>query len=138
MVSTVPPYRTLTPADSTSYLVYPKPGSLRFTLCSPSLPAPQDAPALPETDQAAIHGAIWYETGSVCALATAERHLGHVVVTAQGWIAFDGTHSNPAGDGFDELGSFVDVIEAKSAVEEAIGFRRRPWERQSGATTLTM
>ena len=96
------------------------------------------ARALPEKDKAAIHGAIWYETANVCALASAERHLGHVVVTAQGWIAYNGTHANPAGDGFDELGSFVDVIDAKAAVEEALGFRRRPWERQSGATPLTM
>ena len=78
-----------------------------------------------------MHGAIWYETESVCALASAERHLGHIVVTAQGWIAYDGTHTNPAGDGFDELGSFADVIEAKAAVEEALGFRRTTWERQS-------
>jgi hypothetical protein len=97
-----------------------------------------DARALPETNKAAMHGAIWYETASVCALASAERHLGHVVVTAEGWIAYDGTHTNPAGDGFDELGSFEDLIEAKAAVEAAQGFRRQPWERQSGATPLTM
>jgi len=97
-----------------------------------------DARALPETDKAAIHGAIWYETETVCALASAERHLGHAVATAQGWIAYDGTHPNPAGDGFDELGIFGDVVEAKAAVEAALGFRRRPWGRQSGATPLTM
>jgi hypothetical protein len=97
-----------------------------------------DARALPETDKAAMHGAIWYETESVCALAGAERHLGHVVVSADGWIAYDGTHTNPAGDGFDELGSFAHVVDAKAAVEEALGFPRRPWERQSGATPLTM
>ena len=97
-----------------------------------------DAKTLLDPDKAAIHGAIWYETESVCALASAERHLGHVVVTAQGCIAYDGTHTNTAGDGFDELGCFRDVIEAKAAVEEALGFCRRPWERQSGATPLTM
>ena len=96
------------------------------------------ARALPETDQAAIQGAIWYETESVCALATAERHLGHIEATPEGWIAYDGIHINPAGDGFDELGSFADVMEAKAAVEEALGFRRRPWQGQSGATTLMM
>ena len=97
-----------------------------------------EARTLPEAHQAQIHGAIWYETESVCALASGERHLGHIVVTAQGWIAYDGTHTNPAGDGFDELGSFEDLIEAKAAVEAAQGFRRQPWERQSGATPLTM
>lgn len=81
-----------------------------------------------------MRGVIWYETESVCALASAERHLGHVVITAEGWIAYDGTHTNPAGDGFDELGSFVDVMEAKAAVEEALGFSRRSWERESAAT----
>jgi hypothetical protein len=85
-----------------------------------------------------MHGVIWYETDSVCALASAERHLGHVEVTAQGCIAYDGTHTNPAGDGFDELGCFGDITQAKAAVEEALGFRRRSWERQSGATPLTM
>jgi hypothetical protein len=97
-----------------------------------------DAQALPNRDKAAIHGAIWYETGSVCALASAERHLGHIVVTRQGWIAYDGTHTNTAGDGFDELGCFRDVVDAKAAVEEALGFRRQSWERQSGATLLRM
>ncbi len=101
-------------------------------------PRASDARALPETDQAAMHGAIWYETERVCALASAERHLGHVEVTEQGCIAYDGTHTNPAGDGFDELGSFGDVNEAKAAVEEALGFRRRPWERRFAATALTM
>jgi hypothetical protein len=85
-----------------------------------------------------MHGVIWYETASVCALANAERHLGHVVVTEQGYFAYDGTHTNPAGDGFNELGCFGDVMEAKAAVEEAVGFGRRPWEGQSSATPLTM
>jgi hypothetical protein len=97
-----------------------------------------DARALPEADKAAMQGAIWYETESVCALATAERHLGHIAATAQGWIAYDGTHPNPAGDGFDDLGVFGDVKEAKAAVEAALGFRRRSWESQSGSTPLTM
>jgi hypothetical protein len=101
-------------------------------------PRASDAREFPETDKAAIHGAIWYETESVCALASAERHLGHVEVTERGCVAYDGTHTNTAGDGFDELGSFGDVNEAKAAVEEALGFRRRPWERQFGATPMTM
>jgi hypothetical protein len=84
-----------------------------------------------------MHGIIWYETESVCALASAERHLGHVVVIAKRWIAYDGTHTNPAGDGFAELGSFRNVSEAKAAVEEALGLSRRPWERESAAA-LTM
>jgi len=85
-----------------------------------------------------MRGVIWYETASVCALANAERHLGHVVMTEKGYIAYDGTHTNPAGDGFNELGCFRDVIKAKAAVEEALGFRRQSWERRSGATPLTM
>ena len=97
-----------------------------------------DARALPATDKTAMHGVIWYATANVCALANAERHLGHVVVTAEGCIAYDGTHANAAGDGFNELGCFGDVIEAKAAVEEALGFRRRPWEEQSAAAPLTM
>jgi hypothetical protein len=105
-----------------------------FTLCS----GDSDARALPEKDNAAMHNVIWYEAESVCALASAERHLGHIVVTAQGWIAYDGTHTNPAGDGFDELGRFGDVMEAKTAVEVALGFRRRAWERESAAKLLTM
>ena len=80
-----------------------------------------------------MHGIIWYETESVCALASAERHLGHVVLISRRWVAYDGTHTNPAGDGFAELGTFRDVTEAKAAVEKALGFRRRPWERESAA-----
>ena len=80
---------------------------------------------------------IWYETEGVCALASAERHLGHVVLIERRWIAYDGTHTNSAGDGFAELGNFSDETEAKAAVEEALGFRRRPWERESAAA-LTM
>jgi len=97
-----------------------------------------DARTVPAKDKAAMRRVIWYETAGVCGLADAERHLGHVVATPQGWIAYDGTHTNAAGDGFKELGCFGDVVGAKAAVEEALGFRRRPWEQQSGATLLTM
>lgn len=97
-----------------------------------------DTRALPERDKAVIHGAIWYETESVCALASAERHLGHIVMTAHGWMAYDGTHTNLDGDGFDQLGIFEDVVDAQAAVEKALGFRRHDWERQSAATALTM
>lgn len=105
-----------------------------FTLSSHDLAAR----SLPATDKAAMHGVIWYETATVCALASAERHLGHVVVTDEGWVAYDGTHTNAAGDGFDELGRFDDVIEAKAAVEEALGFGGRSWEQYSGPMLLTM
>lgn len=97
-----------------------------------------DARALPEKDRAVIHGAIWYETESVCALASSERHLGHIVMTSHGWMAYDGTHTNADGDGFDQLGIFEEAIEAQAAVEKALGFRRHHWERESAATTLTM
>jgi hypothetical protein len=101
-------------------------------------PRGSDARSLFETDNASTPSVIWYETASVCALASAERHLGHIVVTTDGCAAYDGTHTNSAGNGFRELGVFRDIIQAKAAVEEALGFRGQPSEGRSEAPLLTM
>jgi hypothetical protein len=101
-------------------------------------PRGSDARSLFETDNASTPSVIWYETASVCALASVERHLGHIVVTAEGCAAYDGTHTNSAGNGFRELGVFRDMVEAKAAVEEALGFRGRLSEGRSATPPLTM
>jgi hypothetical protein len=75
--------------------------------------------------------AIWYESASVCALADSERYLGHAVRTEQGWNAFDGTHLNPSGTGFGELGNYGDLAGAKAAIEAAVGLQGRRLEALS-------
>lgn len=72
-----------------------------------------------------LAAATWYETAVLCVLTDAERYLGHAVRTAQGWAAYDGTHPNPEGNGFNELGSFMDIADAKVAVEDSAGFCRQ-------------
>ena len=69
---------------------------------------------------------VWYETSNVCALASAERHLGHAVRTSRGWTAYDGTRTNMPADGFKELGTFVDIADAKIAIEDSLGINRPP------------
>lgn len=66
--------------------------------------------------------AVWYESPGVCALADAERHLGHAVRSFRGWVAYDGTHLNPEGNGFNHLGTFAELPDAKAAIEDAVGF----------------
>ena len=85
--------------------------------------------------------AVWYEASNVCALADAERHLGHAVRASQGWVAYDGTHSDAATEGFKELGTFGNIAEAKIAIEYSLGFCQRPsrservWAPYSGWAT---
>jgi hypothetical protein len=55
----------------------------------------------------------------VCALADEERHLGHVVRTGGRWHAFDATHANQKGTGFRPLGTYISLLAAKEAVEQA-------------------
>lgn len=64
----------------------------------------------------------WSDSAEICALSGAGRHLGHVVRSGSCWIAFDGTHPNRTGKGFQLLGTFPSVSEAKQAVERASGY----------------
>ena len=75
--------------------------------------------------------AIWYESLDVCVLADEDRHLGHAMRTPLGWTAYDGTHLNTTKNGFNKLGTFRDVAEAKVAVEDSSGFCRRQTGSQS-------
>jgi hypothetical protein len=61
----------------------------------------------------------WRNAEFVCALADADRHLGHLIKTEE-WHAYDATHSNEASKGFEYLGAFADVAAAKQAVESAV------------------
>lgn len=63
----------------------------------------------------------WRESADVCALADSERHLGHAVRAGKVWIAYDGMHINPAGDGFRVIGTFETMAAAKQAIEENAG-----------------
>jgi hypothetical protein len=61
----------------------------------------------------------WRNSRFICALADADRHLGHLIKTEK-WHAYDATHLNEASTGFKYLGAFVSVAAAKRAVESAV------------------
>jgi hypothetical protein len=67
-----------------------------------------------------FHAATWRDSPSICSLADAERHLGHVVRASKYWVAFDATHLNETGTGFRILGSCVDIMAAKRAVRHTL------------------
>jgi hypothetical protein len=71
-----------------------------------------------ETSQ--IHATTWRDSNSICALADAERHLGHIVRAGSFWLAFDATHVDESGTGFQLLGCCVSVDAAKCLVEHVI------------------
>ena len=55
----------------------------------------------------------------VCAYTNEDRHLGHILRTGEGWIAFDATHSTAQGTAFRPLGFFRSAEKARQAVESA-------------------
>ncbi len=61
----------------------------------------------------------WRNSDHICALSDSERHIGHVVRMGGRWHAFDATQSSKSGDSFLELGTFVAVEAAKTAVEQS-------------------
>jgi hypothetical protein len=63
----------------------------------------------------------WRESAHVCALADAERHLGHAIRAGNLWIAYDAMHPHPTRDGFRVLGAFPTITDAKQAIEENVG-----------------
>lgn len=73
----------------------------------------------------------WRTSNSICALATEERHLGHIVKIAGRWHAFDATHFNEELTGFRPLGTFESVYAAKEAVAEATN--TSPLQRSAAA-----
>lgn len=63
----------------------------------------------------------WRESADVCALADEERHLGHAIRAGKCWIAYDGVHLSPGGQGFRIIGTFQTISAAKQAIEETAG-----------------
>ena len=63
--------------------------------------------------------AAWHDSSTVCAYSNEDRHLGHIVRTPGGWIAFDATHATTQGNAFRPLGFFRSVENAREAVESA-------------------
>ena len=61
----------------------------------------------------------WQDSELVCALATPERHLGHLIKRER-WYAYDATRADEASHGFRCLGSFADLVSAKQMVELAV------------------
>jgi len=59
----------------------------------------------------------WIDSRSICCLADAERHLGHIVRAGSYWLAFDATHANESGTWFRFLGVCADISAAKRVVE---------------------
>lgn len=66
----------------------------------------------------------WRESAHICALADAERHLGHAIRAGKFWIAYDAIHPHPTSDGFRLIGTFATIAAAKDAVEESVGIAR--------------
>ena len=64
-----------------------------------------------------LQSASWRNSSNVCAYANEDRHLGHIVRTGEGWIAFDATHSTTEGNAFRPLGFFRTSEDARQAVE---------------------
>jgi hypothetical protein len=62
----------------------------------------------------------WRDSNNVCALSDGDRHLGHVVLKARRWNAFDATHLDDNRSGFRSLGTFASLNHAKAAVEKSI------------------
>lgn len=75
----------------------------------------------------------WRESAEICALADAERHLGHAVRAGKFWIAYDGMHINSAGNGFRIIGTFVTLAAAKQAIEDNAGIS---WAWAAAGTTV--
>jgi hypothetical protein len=63
----------------------------------------------------------WRDSNNVCALSDGDRHLGHIVLKAGQWNAFDATHLNENRSGFRYLGTFPSLNLAKTAVEASVG-----------------
>ena len=78
-----------------------------------------------EVTAAQLRAATWRDSGSICSLADAERHLGHIIRAGEYWLAFDATHVNDTGTGFRLLGSSTSITAAKHAVEQVLGHRCR-------------
>jgi hypothetical protein len=73
-----------------------------------------------EVRAAETQAATWRDSGSICSLADAERHLGHIIRAGDYWLAFDATHINETGTGFRLLGCCANVAAAKQAVEQLV------------------
>jgi hypothetical protein len=63
----------------------------------------------------------WRDSNNVCALSDGDRHLGHVVLKAREWNAFDATHLDDKRNGFRYLGTFTSLNHAKAAVDNSVG-----------------
>jgi len=67
---------------------------------------------------------VWRESPDICALADAERHLGHAVRVGNYWIGYDAVHMNATNNGFRVIGTFASIAAAKAAVESSV---RNDW-----------
>jgi hypothetical protein len=77
----------------------------------------------------------WRNSRNVCALSDGDRHLGHIVLTAGRWHAYDATHVNEDENGYVSLGVFPSVTLAKAAVE---GWCARDNREKSASTAGSM
>jgi hypothetical protein len=76
----------------------------------------------------------WRDSPTVCALADAERHLGHAVRVAEYWVAYDAIHFNPTHDGFRVIGTYPTIEEAKAAIVSSVSLS---WLWATGGTDVT-
>jgi len=83
---------------------------------------------------AAVSPATWYVAVGICALADADRHLGHAVRQGSDWLVYDAVHPNAAGDGFTLVGRFKSMVDAQLAIESSVGVHGRWWAEETQQT----
>jgi hypothetical protein len=96
-----------------------------------------DSTLIETAETARLRAPRWHDSSSICVLADAERHLGHIVNAGDYWVAFDATHLNEAHTGFAVLGTFTEMTRAKRAVAQSYGGSGRASRATSSGRVAT-
>jgi hypothetical protein len=67
---------------------------------------------------------MWSQAADICAITETNGHLGLAVKTEMGWIAFTSANVSNGERGLNELGTFPNMADAKTAVERALSLAR--------------
>jgi len=80
----------------------------------------------------------WQETEHTCVLSDSERHLAHVFECEGKWTAFDTTRPAKTNDGPRRIGVFPSFVEARIAVEGALGVYTKPKALTAGGSSASV